>query len=265
MELQEHISRGRFTFSRAPQRLQVFTCVNGKLSAKAIARKAKRSLSNTLRDLQTLRDMGLIDQRRDKSGSILKADGSVVYEKVPLARQIPVSYFTDSSKPSMRPGKPASKQALTRSTRARPLAFPNETETLDICRRGEDQIHEFKAPGVEINKITREIAAFLHTRDGGVILFGVDDDGTIVGAGTSRQKFDQSIQNSVRNTVSPSATVAVRSVTVLGTEIIVIGIPPWNRKDVYYFEHRALVRRGTNVFMAKPEEIKRLHRGEYIT
>jgi len=44
----------------------------------------------------------------------------------------------------------------------------------------------------------------------------------------------------------------------------VVIVPPWNRSDVYQFEGRVLLRKGTNVFFAKPEESKKLHKGIYV-
>lgn len=146
-----------------------------------------------------------------------------------------------------------------------PLALPTETIILDMCKSGEDQILEFKAAGTDVRKITKEIGAMLHTRLGGIILYGVDDDGTIHGTDVTRQKLDQPLQNSIKNSIAPAAVVALKSVSVLGTEVLVVIVPPWNRKDVYQFDERVFLRKGTNVFTAKPEELRKLHRGEYVT
>lgn len=136
---------------------------------------------------------------------------------------------------------------------------------MDMCKSGEDQILEFKAAGTDVRKITKEIGAMLHTRLGGIILYGVDDDGTIHGTDVTRQKLDQPLQNSIKNSIAPAAVVALKSVSVLGTEVLVVIVPPWNRKDVYQFDERVFLRKGTNVFTAKPEELRKLHRGEYVT
>jgi hypothetical protein len=42
----------------------------------------------------------------------------------------------------------------------------------------------------------------------------------------------------------------------MGNEVLVIIVPPWNRRDVYQFDEKVLIRKGTNVFAAKPEESK---------
>ncbi len=263
MELQELVARGRFIFAAAPARLAIFESVNGRDSAKSIAKKLKRRHSNTLRDLQALRDMELIRAKQDKNGHAVRVDGSIVYEKTPLARQIPLAYFRDSKR-AAKQFKPTKVTRKGGAPPARALAVPSENEILDICNRGEDEISEFKAPGTAPRDITKEIAAFLHTRSGGIIYYGVEDDGTIAGSDLRKQDLDQRIQNSLRNTVNPAANVRLESRDVLGAAIILISVPPWNRKDVYFYEGRAYVRKGTNVFSANAEEIRRLHRGEYI-
>lgn len=225
----------------------------------------RRSQSSVLHDLRKLADVGLIQHRQDKKGKEAKIERSRVYEKVPLARQIPVRYFQDTvaSKRRMRED-PHRRRRADRSPRKTLIAIPSENTILDLCNCGEDDIHEFKGPGTDIRRVTKEIAAFLHTRTGGMVLYGVRDDGTIAGTDLRRADFDQRLQNSIRNTIQPPATVRVRSVSVLGTELVVVLVSPWNRHDVYFYEGRAYIRKGTNVFEATTQEIRRLHNGQYV-
>jgi predicted HTH transcriptional regulator len=167
----------------------------------------------------------------------------------------------------VRARQSAGKQRVSagaKAKRPKPLAAPSETELLDLCKAGEDEVSEFKAGGTETRKITKEIAAFLHTRRGGIIYYGVDDDGTVSGTDLKRQALDQQIQNSVRNTIKPAPHVAIKTAKPLGTEVLTIHVPPWDKKTIHYYEDRVYIRKGTNVFVATPDEIKRLHRGEYI-
>lgn len=243
--------------SDAPSRLKLFEAVNGRRSTKDIANFLGRHENNVRRDLTLLQDAGLI-QPRDADGR------AVVFEKVPLARTIPVKYFQPVSKvPAVE--KPAEKARVTSSSRrvGRVLSVPTETEVLTIANQGEDQLHEFKAPGVEVNKLTREIAAMLNTSGGGMILYGIDDEGTIVGSDVTKQGLDQPLQNSLRN-ITPAATVALHGVRVAGSLVLVIIVPPWNRRDVYQLQERVLLRRGTNVFAARTDELRDLHRGQLV-
>lgn len=267
MDLQELIKRGRFIFSKASERLKVFELVNGKGNTKQIARATNRHVNNIRRDLQRLHDGGLIQPKIGKDGKALRVDGFPVYEKVNLARAVPLTYFRGparlfSSSPAPQPATGAAKP--TKTKKPRPLPVPNEKEILDICRHGEDQIYEFKGQGTDVRKLTREIGAMLNTRQGGMIFYGIDDAGTIQGTDIPRQKLDQPLQNSLKDTISPAATIKLHSVSVIGHEVLLIIVPPWNKKDVYQYDGRVHLRKGTNVFVAKPEESRRLHKGEYV-
>lgn len=264
MELQELISRGRLILSGAPSRFEVFRLINGKRSTKEIARKVGRHLSSVLGDIEKLRDMELVREKKDRKGEIIKKEDAVVYEKVPLIKHVSPSYFQDVAPtnklvkkvPSKKIGKP----------KPTGIHIPQENEILDICKYGEDQLYEFKAPGTETHKITKEIAAFLHTRIGGIIFYGVDDDGTIIGSDNKRQEFDQRIQNSIRNTISPQPNAEIKEKNVMGSKIVIIIIPPWDKKTIYQYtmDGRYYIRKGTNVFALKPDEIKKLSQGEYV-
>jgi predicted HTH transcriptional regulator len=264
MDLQELIIRGRFLFSSAPSRLHVFNQVNGRRTATEIAKMLRRHVNNIHRDLKSLSDAGLLQPKRGEDGEPFKKDGYTVYEKIPLARTIPVTYFKTSIRHPVRPSKRNSTKRRMVERRPKPLGVPTENEMLDICRKGEDQVHEFKARGTDIRKITHETGAMLNTRQGGLIFYGIEDSGRVQGVDLARQDFDQRLQNSVRNSIAPAATVELRPITVLRSEVFVIIVPPWNRGDVYQFDEKVLIRKGTNAFAAKPEELRRLHRGEYV-
>lgn len=267
-DLQELIIRGRFVMADAPERLKVFEYVNGKRDTQDIAGLTKRHVNNVRRDLGILADAGLIQPRMGK-GEQIRKQGFPIYEKVPLARTIPLRYF---SSPTRLPSSDWNDGLTTKSTpkavgkshKPKSLAVPSESEILEIAKNGENQIYEFKGQGTEARKITREIAAMLNTRQGGIIFYGIDDDGNIEGSDVHQQKLDQSLQNSVRYSVSPAATIRLHTVQVMGSNIIVIVVPPWNKKDVYQFDEKILIRKGTNVFAAKPEELKKLHSGKYV-
>ncbi|MHC4189252.1 MAG: RNA-binding domain-containing protein [Planctomycetota bacterium] len=265
MEIQELISRGRLLFHGAPKRLDVFKLVNGRRSAKDIAKRTGRSLSSALQDLQKMKDMDLIKPKINRKNLVVKKQGSTVFEKIPQLRHVSMTYFEDPIKAKKKFGKQfpkVKKKAKDRQLRA--VSTPNEKEILEICRTGEDQPYEFKSAGVNTEKLAREVAAFANTKIGGIIFYGIDDDGTISGSDKHRQELDQSLQNAVRNTISPSLTIAIKEKDLLGHRIALIIVPPWNKKDVYHYKGKVLIRKGTNVFTAKPEESRKLHKGIYV-
>jgi len=261
MELQELVARARLLFSGAPKRFVVFNLVNGKKSAKEIARKSGKSLSATLQDLQKMRELELITPKKNKARLTLRKDNSIVYEKTPLLKHLPNSYFLD---PTKLPVSQKRKMYKRIKQGIRAITIPIEQEILDVCRAGEDQIYEFKEPGIKMDILSKEICAFANTKMGGFVFYGVRDDGTITNSNIKKQTFDQSLQNSIRNTIAPSLSVKIIEKDILGYKILIIAIPPWNRKDVYHFKGKVCIRHGTNVFEAKPEESKKLHAGKYI-
>lgn len=263
MDLQELITRGRFIFAAAPERLSLFKLIDGRSNTAELAKRMRRHVNNVRRDLNKIRDAGLISAKLDRNGVELQSAGYPVYEKVPLARTIPARYFEGA------PAKVSTSDAPVPSShrpaeRRKALPLPAENEILDICKSGEDQLYEFKAAGTDVRKLSREVCAMLNTKSGGFIFYGIDDDGTITGTDVSRQKLDQPLQNSVKNSISPAAVVALKSVTVMGADVLVIVVPPWNGRDVYMFDEKVLIRKGTNVFAARPEELKRLHQGRWV-
>lgn len=268
--LQELIFRARFVMAKAPSRLKIFDAVNGRRSTDDIAKLLQRHVNNVRRDLTLLADSGLIQPVFEK-GEQIKKNGYPVYEKVPLARTIPVRFFSTPTKLVGNANVNAHWVSAGVSKRGnsvrvpKSLAFPTENEILEIAKAGEDQIYEFKAQGTEMQKLSREIAAMLNTHQGGLIFYGIDDAGTIEGSDISLQKFDQSLQNSVRNAISPSATIKLKKIPVLGSDLLVILVPPWNKKNVYQYNEKVYIRKGTNVFAAKPDELRQLHSGKYIT
>ncbi len=263
MELQELVARGRLLFSGAPKRFAVFELVNGRRLTKEIARKAGRSLVPTLNDLKKMKDFGLISAKKNAHGKILKKEGGRIYEKNPLLQHLSKSYFKNLSK-IIKKDQVQRISKKIKTGKIIKLGFPTKNEVLNICKDGENQIHEFKRAGVDSRSITKEICAFSNTKMGGLILYGVEDDGSISGIDQRRQVFDQRIQNSVRNSISPALSIAIKEYDLLGYKIFIINVSPWNRKNVYQYEGRVYIRKGTNVFVAKPEELKMLHQGQCV-
>lgn len=263
-DLQEIISRARFAFSGAPKKYDVFKLINGKNTSKEISRKTGRSLSSVIQDMEVMKDLDLVQEKKDIGGKTIKKKLAVVYEKAPLIKHVPLSYFDDVADTRILVKTKSKKKNKTFNSSS--VRIPSEKEILDICGNCEDQLYEFKAPGIETDKITKEIAGFLHTKGGGIIFYGVDDDGTIIGSDIRRQDFDQKIQNSIRHTISPQPNVMVKDRDVMGSKVLLVIIPSWNKKTIYQYtqDGRYYIRKGTNIFALKPEEIKELSKGRYV-
>lgn len=263
MNLQELIARGRFIFSGANARLDVFKQLNGKNTAKEIARKTGRSQASVLNDIKVMKDMGLILEKK-KDGKIVKKDGANVYKKDPVLLHVPVSYFKEEDKNISKNYPKKGKFSRKGQQKPRTIAVPGEKGILYISNEGEDQLYEFKQAGVDVSKMSKEVAAFANTKSGGLLFYGLEDDGTIAGVDKTRQVFDQEVQNSIKNTITPSLVVQIKKVKVLGQTVFVVSIPAWNKNVVYQYRGRVYLRKGTNVFIATPEELKDLHKGKPV-
>lgn len=94
-DLHELITRGRFLFNAAPNRFETYRLINGKRTAKDIARKTGKQVTNVHRDIGKLRDYNLFVGKIDKEGSLEKKDGYTIYDKSQIMKHVPLSYFKD--------------------------------------------------------------------------------------------------------------------------------------------------------------------------
>ncbi|RJP34580.1 MAG: ATP-dependent DNA helicase RecG [Phycisphaerales bacterium] len=73
-------------------------------------------------------------------------------------------------------------------------------ELFQLIESGEDSGVEFKSDAVQNHELARELVSFLNL-EGGVVLLGVEDDGTI--AGTTRPKLEEWIAELCRRKIDP--------------------------------------------------------------
>ena len=140
-DLQEMILRARFILANAPRRLEVFRLVNARLSTKEISLKLGRKINNVGRDLQMMREYEIIKEKINKNGDILKKDGAIVYEKHPLLKYVPESYFKDVSDTTKLRKTPLHKKESGITTDFPTL--PSPSDILQIAKEGETHIYEF--------------------------------------------------------------------------------------------------------------------------
>ena len=76
----------------------------------------------------------------------------------------------------------------------------NKTDLMERIRNGEDSTLEFKRADVRNDEVARELVAFLNL-EGGIVLLGVDDDGTV--SGTTRSDLEEWISDLCRVKIEP--------------------------------------------------------------
>lgn len=76
----------------------------------------------------------------------------------------------------------------------------NRTELMERIRNGEDSTLEFKRADVRNDEVAKELVAFLNL-EGGIVLLGVEDDGTV--SGTTRSHLEEWISDLCRVKIEP--------------------------------------------------------------
>ena len=74
------------------------------------------------------------------------------------------------------------------------------TDLLEIIRNGESSGVEFKRDVVQNHDLAKELVAFSNF-EGGVVLLGVEDDGSV--SGITRDKLEEWVMTACRDTVRP--------------------------------------------------------------
>jgi len=142
-----------------------------------------------------------------------------------------------------------------------------QTELKGIIARGENETTEFKEEiPSRIEKLTKTVAAFANG-NGGVIIVGVDDDGTIIGINGNVNKENIRLMQLIRSNVLPQPSVTIDSVQVDGEWLLAVWVKPGdftpygvNPKSPRYY-----VRRSASSMIATPEEIRVISRGNLTT
>jgi len=133
-------------------------------------------------------------------------------------------------------------------------------EVLELIRNGEDSRVEFKRDDIANYELAKAIVAFLNL-EGGTVLLGVEDDGTI--SGTSRANLEEWAAELCRVKVDPPVIPQMswaRNV-VAGKDVLVVTVPlgpakPYAR--VHDNRRTYFVRVGKTTQEARQEELERM-------
>ncbi len=142
----------------------------------------------------------------------------------------------------------------------------SKTELLEIIRNGENSGVEFKRDVVANHDLAKELVAFSNLR-GGIVLLGVEDDGSI--SGITRQYLEEWVMTTCRDKIRPGIIPffeVVRDVEG-GRDVALVRVTHgldvhslWHNNRNFYY-----VRVGTQSREPSPEELSRLfqQRGFY--
>ena len=133
------------------------------------------------------------------------------------------------------------------------------TELLEIIANGESSGVEFKRDDVRNHDLARELVAFSNL-EGGMVLLGVDDDGTVLGL--TRDRLEEWVMTACRDKIRPGIIPFFETVRNVrpGADVAVVRVPrgvdvhsQWHNNRNAYF-----IRVGTQSREPTPQELSRL-------
>lgn len=142
----------------------------------------------------------------------------------------------------------------------------NEQEAKKLISEGEGSKVEFKRKFTSFEKIAREIIAFANSK-GGLIFFGVDDNGDIVGV-KSEKETEELLKETAQNYCEPAIDVSTYVLEIEGKDIVIGEIKESKNKphrlqdyqpNLNYKTAKVFVRMKSKSVLASKEMIKFLY------
>jgi predicted HTH transcriptional regulator len=248
---------------RSKRRKEIFALVNGKLTGVEIAQKLKIASTNCLNELALLRDFGLIRIKGYKGKSIL-------YEKDPFIKQLKLEKYFEKKQVVLREKlyKTPTKSNLSgkkKGVRKKLYQLKTEKDVLEARRKDENQFLDFKREIIDTDKLKKEIVAFANTKNGGNIVFGIDEDKNIIGMQKDFEECDETVRQICRDGIEPPILVEFNSIIVENKKIYVLFIPPKPFNKAYMVKGgKFYIRNGTVMQEPTSEQIGKLYRGYVI-
>lgn len=127
-----------------------------------------------------------------------------------------------------------------------------------LIEEGEGFELEFKRKVSSPEKIARTLSSFANTR-GGIVLFGVDDDGSIVGVESEKSELDL-IRESAEVLCEPAVPYSIRIIPFHLRDVIVVDVEESSDKPHYVTdelnERQVYIRVNDNTVVASKEVVK---------
>ena len=144
----------------------------------------------------------------------------------------------------------------------------NQSELAEIIRNGENSGVEFKRDRDHPDKIAKEIAALLNLQ-GGRILLGVEDDGSVSGLARNKAEVETWIMNICLNNLQPAIIPFWETLQTENGAVVGIVALPEDSPDKPYKARRGsawvtYVRVGTTSREATREEEARLYQASHL-
>ena len=134
-----------------------------------------------------------------------------------------------------------------------------KTGLLEIISNGENSGVEFKRDILQNHQLAKELVAFSNL-EGGMVLLGVDDDGTI--AGLTRKNLEEWVMTACRDKIPPGIIPAFQTIRDVepGKDVAVVRVPRGGDVHSQWHENRNTyyIRVGSQSREPTPQELGRL-------
>lgn len=135
----------------------------------------------------------------------------------------------------------------------------NKTELLEIIYNGENSGVEFKRDVIQNHDLARELVAFANFQ-GGTVLLGVDDDGSVFG--TTRADLEEWVMSTCRDKIRPEIIPYFQWIRDVepGKHVAVVQVETgWAVHSLWHnHRHSYFIRVGSQSREPSPEELERL-------
>jgi ATP-dependent DNA helicase RecG len=136
-----------------------------------------------------------------------------------------------------------------------------KTELLEIIRNGENSGVEFKRDDIEPRELAKELVSFANL-EGGCVVLGVENDGSISGLTRSTQQAEEWVMNIARDKVRPEIIPYFEVIKDAepGKDVAMARVERgWSVHHVWHNNHRTYyIRVGTESREASHDELERL-------
>jgi hypothetical protein len=126
----------------------------------------------------------------------------------------------------------------------------------EIIKRGENEQVEFKRDLSNREDFLETVSAFANT-EGGSILVGVDDNGTVVG--NYEKKFEERVQSMVSDNCEPAPKIRVEKQELQSRTMFVVQVPEGEEKPYNLRNQGFFVRAGSTDRLASRIEMDRMY------
>ena len=135
-----------------------------------------------------------------------------------------------------------------------------KTELLELLKNGENSGVEFKRDDVENHELAKELVSFLNL-EGGVVLLGIEDDGTVSGA--SRTNLEEWVTELCRAKIEPPIVPHLSWVRAVepGKDVLLVRVSQGVAKPyarVHNNRRTYFIRVGSTSHEASGEELQRM-------